>query len=358
MSRVLLAGRFDPSDPSSGARLQAFAGALEGVTVGTTAPGSLAEPLGFTSLHDSRRSLFRAIKQCDVVVIAGGNAFDSASGTGGTPPARHTAELVTLARACRRPVALVGVGAERIEGRVTRALARFVVRSADLLVLRDEPSAAALDRAGATLPVRVAADPVWCVLRYSGATGTLDELVVVVVDEATASPYLLDELSPALAMVPANGVCVQPWRSRDVPSAASLADMLPGPIRVLPPVRTLDAAMQAFGTVDVVVSMCAHATMAAAAAGTPTVALGRSRSLAAVTRRLGHDLVDRPIGARPLADVVERARRSRSSLVAVRHEQALADGSMALLRLLVDRGEVLELAAIDGLSLSDGRRAR
>ncbi len=31
---------------------------------------------------------------------------------------------------------------------------------------------------------------------------------------------------------------------------------------------------------------------------------------------------------------------------------------MALLRLLVDRGDVLELAAIDGLTLSDGRSAR
>ena len=134
--------------------------------------------------------------------------------------------------------------------------------------------------------------------------------------------------------------------------------MLPAPVRLLPPVRTLDAAMRAFGPVDVVVSMREHATMAAAAAGTPSVALGRSPSLAAVARRLGHELVDRPIGARQLADVVERAGESRPSLAAVRHEQALAEGSMALLRLLVDRGEVLELAAIDGLSLSDGRSAR
>jgi polysaccharide pyruvyl transferase WcaK-like protein len=357
MSRVLLAGRFDPSDPSSGSRLQAFAGALKDFTVGTTAPGSLAEPLGLTSLDDSPPSLFRAIQRCDVVVIAGGNAFDGPPRTGGTAPARHTAELVALARVCRRPVALVGVGAARIEGPVTRALARFVVRSADLLVLRDDPSATTLDRAGVALPVRVAADPVWCVLRYPGTTGTLEGLVVVV-DQATASPYVLDELSRALAMVSASRVCVQPWRRRDVPSAASFADMLPGPVRVLSPVGTLDLAMRAFGSVDLVVSMSEHATMAAAAAGTPTVALGRSRSLAAVTRRLGHDLVDRPIGARPLADVVERARRSRPSLAAVRQEQALADGSMALLRLLVDRGEVLELAAVDGLSLSDGRRAR
>ena len=59
MSHVLLAGWFDPGDPSCSARLQAFAGALEGQTVATTAPRSLAEPLGFTSLVDSRTGVGR-----------------------------------------------------------------------------------------------------------------------------------------------------------------------------------------------------------------------------------------------------------------------------------------------------------
>lgn len=354
MSRVLLAGLFDPCDPASGARMQAFAGALDGVTVDTTAPPSVAEPLGLVSIADSPRTLARAIKNCDVAVIAGGNAFDGAPGRRARAPAVHTAQVVALARANRRSVALVGVGAERIEGRLARAIARFVVRSADLLVLRDEPSAASLDRAGAVVPLRVAADPVWCALRYSGATVALDGLVVVV-DDTSTSRSVLEELSRALAMVPPTSVCVQPWRWRDVPAAVSLADMLPPPVRVLPPIRTLDAAMRAFGSVDVVVSTREHATMAAAAAGTPTVSLGPSPSLAAVARRLGHELVVRPIGAGRLADVVERAGHSRPSLAAVRHEQALADASMALLRLLVDRGDDLELAAIDGLSLSDGR---
>ena len=356
MSRVLLAGRFDPDDPSSGARLQAFAGALHGVTVDTTARPALAESLGFRSLDHAPRALIRAIRNCDVVVIAGGNAFDGAPGSRTAAPARHTAQVVALARAWRRPVALVGVGAEHVEGRVTRAQARFVVRSADLLVLRDEPSAATLERAGAVVPLRVAADPVWSALRHAGATTRRDGLVVVV-DQATTSPSVLEELSRALAMIPATSISVQPWRRTDLGSAALLADMLPARVRVLSPVRTLDAAMRAFGSADVLVSIREHATMAAAAAGTPTVALGRSRSLAAVARRLGHELVDRSIGPRQLAGAVERAVGSRPSLAAVRHEQALAAGSMALLRLLVDRGDELDLAEIDGLSLSDGRSA-
>ena len=273
----------------------------------TTAPRSLAEPLGFTSLADSRRALVDAVRDCDVVVVAGGNAFDGGRPLRATAPAVRTAQLVALARACRRPVALVGVGADRIEGRVARALARFVVRRADLLVVRDEPSAAALDRAGAVLPVRVAADPVWCALRPSGASVARDGLVVVV-DTAAVSMPLLAELSTALAMMPSIRVNVQPWRSTDVESAALLVDMLPAPVELLPPVRTLDAAMRTFAALDVVVSMHEHATMVAAAAGTPSVALGPSRSLAALAGRLGHDLVDRPIGARRLADVLERAR--------------------------------------------------
>jgi len=357
MSHVLLAGRFDPGDPSCSARLQAFAGGLDGVTVATTAPRSLAAPLGFTSLVDSRRALVGAVMDCDVVVVAGGNALDGARRLRATAPAVPTAQLVALARACRRPVALVGIGAERIEGRVARALARFVVRSADLLVVRDEPSAATLDGAGAIVPVRVAADPVWCALRRSGATLARDGLVVVV-DTVAVSMPLLAELSTALAMMLSIRVSVQPWRSTDVGSAALLAEMLPAPVDVVPPVLTLDAAMRTFATVEVVVSMHEHATMAAAAAGTPSVAVGRSPSLAALAGRLGHDLVDRPVGARRLVDVLERARGLRQSLAAVRHEQALAEGSMALLRLLVDRGDVPELAAIDGLTLSDGRPVR
>jgi polysaccharide pyruvyl transferase WcaK-like protein len=352
MTRVLLAGRFDPDDPSSAARIQAFAGALDGVEVETTAPPSLAEPLGLISQGDSPRTLVRAIKNCDVVVVAGGNAFDGAARPRVPAPALHTAEVVGLARACRRPVALVGVGAEQI-GTAGRALARFVVRSADLLVLRDEPSAATLGRAGAVLPMRVAADPVWRVLRHSGAAVGLDGIVVVV--DASTPGAALQELSRALAMIASNSVSVQPWRWKDVGAAALLAAMLPAPVRVLRPVGTLEEAMRTFGSVDVVISMRDHATMAAAAAGTPTVALGRSPTLGAVTRRLGHDVVEGPIGVRQLADVVQRAGESRSSLAAVRREQALVEGSMALLRLLVDREEEPELAAIDGLSLSDGR---
>jgi polysaccharide pyruvyl transferase WcaK-like protein len=357
LSHVLLVGRFDPGDPSSGATLQAFADALDGVTVTTTADSSVAEPLGFAPLHVSRGSVVRAIVHCDVVVVAGGNAFDGTPRLRGRTPALRTALVVALAQACRRPVALIGVGATAIEGHTTRALARFVVRNADLLVLRDESSASALRSAGAVLPLRVAADPVWCALRYAGATTDLRGLVVVV-DNATASRSVLEELSGALSLLGSLGVCVQPWRCPDVGAAAALAEMVRAPVRLLPPVPNLDEAMRIFGSADVVVSMCDHATMAAAAAGTASVSLGRSSSLAALAGRLGHDIVDAPIGSRRLADVVERAVGSRPTPAGVRHEQAMAEGSMALLRLLVDRGDVLELAAVDGLTLSDGRSAR
>jgi polysaccharide pyruvyl transferase WcaK-like protein len=357
MRHVLLAGRFDTDDPSSGARLHAFADALDGVALSTTAPPSLSDPLAVASVGHTRRALVRAITDCDVVVVAGGDAFDDMSRTQLTPPVVHTAELVALARTRRRPIALVGVGAERLDRRSAKALARLVVRSADLLVVRDEPSATLLNRAGAILPVRVAADPVWCGLR-SPLAPTERDGVVVVVDAAAVSPVVVAELSAAIARTPSMGVSVQPWRESDVSSAVLLADMLPAPARVLPPLRTLDAAMRAFATFEAVVSMHEHGLMAAAAASTPSVALGTRASLAAIAHRLEHELVDRPVGARGLAEVLERARGSRQSLAAVRRERALADGSMALLRLLVNSGDAPELAAIDGLTLSDGRSAR
>ena len=46
-----------------------------------------------------------------------------------------------------------------LPGRAAQWLARAIVRSADLLVLRDDESAAHLAATGAPTPVRVGADP-------------------------------------------------------------------------------------------------------------------------------------------------------------------------------------------------------
>jgi polysaccharide pyruvyl transferase WcaK-like protein len=61
----------------------------------------------------------------------------------------------------RRPLALVGVGAGDLAGAAAPRLARLVVHAADLLILRDDESAALLAEAGAPVPMRVGADAAW-----------------------------------------------------------------------------------------------------------------------------------------------------------------------------------------------------
>ena len=126
--------------------------------------------------------------------------------------------------------------------------------------------------------------------------------------QVAVSTPVFAELTAAIVMTPSMGVSVQPWRQREVASAALLAAMLPAPVLCCPHCARSTPPCRRSPAFEVVVGMHEHALMAAAAAGTPSVAVGRAHSLAAIAGRLGHDLVDRPIGARRLADVLERAR--------------------------------------------------
>ena len=85
-------------------------------------------------------------------------------------PARRQPCCATRRRSSRRRgragarSRCVGVGADDLPGREARPLARWLVRHTDLLVLRDEESAAVLAAAGAPTPFRVGADPAWTLL--------------------------------------------------------------------------------------------------------------------------------------------------------------------------------------------------
>ena len=63
---------------------------------------------------------------------------------------------------------MIGVGADDLRGRQAQVIARWLVRHADLLVLRDEESAAALAVAGAPKPFWIGADPAWLLAARDG----------------------------------------------------------------------------------------------------------------------------------------------------------------------------------------------
>ena len=100
----------------------------------------------------------------DAVVVGGGTVFKTLHRSTGRRPnslLRNACLLAAAAKASGKQVALVGVGAGDLRGRQARALARWLVRRVDLLVLRDEESASALAGVGAPAPFWIGADPAW-----------------------------------------------------------------------------------------------------------------------------------------------------------------------------------------------------
>ena len=140
-----------------------------------------ADPAATTAEHgldavgrDDLGRVAREIRRADSVVVAGGTIFKTLHPASGRPPLAllsRTAALAAVARALRKPFALVGVGAAPLQGASARGLARATVRAADLLILRDEESAAHLADIGAPTPIRVGADAAWTLLPLPGETG-------------------------------------------------------------------------------------------------------------------------------------------------------------------------------------------
>lgn len=91
-------------------------------------------------------ALWEAVRRVDLVVLGGGTLLAGhVDGPGGWLPRGHPRYLgavAAVARAARRPVALVGVGAERWPTGAEDWLLRRVVRGAATLCLRDDASAA------------------------------------------------------------------------------------------------------------------------------------------------------------------------------------------------------------------------
>src|SRR5581483_11844545 len=170
MHRVLLAGAFGQGNPGDEALLRAFVSELHGFELVATSsdPRETAAAHGIEAVPArDGRAVARAARCSDAVVFAGGTVFKTLDPRCGRRPSallRNAAALAGGARAMGRPLAMVGVGVGALPTRSSRALARGLVRAADLLVLRDEESAAALAAAGAPAPLRVGADPAWSLL--------------------------------------------------------------------------------------------------------------------------------------------------------------------------------------------------
>src|SRR5688572_12791709 len=188
MASVLLAGAYGQGNPGDEALLTAFTDAFPDCDIVATSsdPDATESVHGCAAIPARGRDFTRALRRADALVVGGGTIFKELHATSG----RRRHELLeravastVAARAAGKPTALVGVGGGTLRGARSRALARTLVRTTDLLVLRDEESAVVLDRAGAPTPFRVGADLAWTTLTNGAkqqSTRTDDGPVVVV----------------------------------------------------------------------------------------------------------------------------------------------------------------------------------
>jgi polysaccharide pyruvyl transferase WcaK-like protein len=373
-AHVLLAGAFGQGNPGDEALLRSFAQALPGaaLTATSSAPAATAGEHGIAAVarHDAV-AMLRAVRAADAVVFACGTVFKRLHPACGRRPLALLARAAALAvavKALRRPLALVGVGVGDLDGPAARRLARFLVHAADLLILRDDESAARLAAAGAPVPLRVGADAAWTLALPDGRPGRRERgPIVVALSHLAGGHDLADRLAAALEPLVHDGlpVVLQPWDRADHALASAIATRLDPAagstvraggqgerIVVLPPPADLGAACAGFADARLVVGLRFHSLIAAAAAGTPFLAFVHEPKLAGAARRLGQPRV--PADAPPAAvtaAVRDALGAPAPARAAVRRERERADDAFRLLRVLLAGGRTEEADTIDGLAL-------
>jgi polysaccharide pyruvyl transferase WcaK-like protein len=360
--RVFLAGAFGQGNPGDEALLAAFA---EGIG-GHGAVAASANPAATTAEHgldavgrDDLGRVAREIRRAESVVVAGGTIFKTLHPSSGRPALgllRRTAALTAVARALRKPVALVGVGAAPLHGASARGLARAIVRAADLLILRDEESAAHLAEIGAPTPIRVGADAAWTLLPLPGETGgQTPTQVTVALSHLAGKRDLGAQLAAGLQPLVDAGIPVRldPWQiDGDAELAADVAARLRGNALIGAPPTDLRAAREDMTGARLVIAQRFHALVAAASAGVPVLAVAHEPKLTGLARRLGQPTVAPDAPAQTFAGAALAALDAAPApATTVSRERAAAEDGFRLLRVLLARGRSEEAADVEGLAL-------
>ena len=364
MPTVLLAGAF-VQDSIDETLLAAFHTALPEwriATLGGAPSVTIATDGVRVPRPRGRRGLRRALLDADAVVLSGGTLFTTLHPSTGRPAHDLLTSALLLAsggQATGKPVAMLGVGAGTLPDARARWLARALVRRADLLVLRDEESAHTLAAIGAPIPFRVGADPAWTLVDQAPLAPRDREGVVVALDHVPGDSSLADRLAGGLRPLLASGMKVelQPWRDGDPTTrsgtlASAVADRLEGRVEVTaPPANVVDARARLAGT-RLAICLSPHAMIAAAASGTPVVAVTHEPKLVGLARRLQQPAVSVNADPATIASTVRSGLDGQpASPSVVDAEIARAAEGFRLLRLLLSHGIADDLESFDSLSL-------
>ena len=368
MPNVLLVGAFGQGNPGDEALCAAFLQALsvDDVVVASRDPAATTAQHRVRAVSDQPLTVARELCRCDAVVVGGGTVFKTlrpSTGRRATALLQNACALTAAAKAAGKHVAMVGVGAGDLRGRQPRLLVRWLIRHADLLVLRDEESAAALTEIGSPTPFWIGADPAWSLRGrrpdISGDAAERRRSVTVALSHHAGDDRLFANLAAAIAPLGASHeVRLQPWQTGpggDVEIAERLAERLGGDVKILDPPTDLDAAITTFADDRLVVALRFHALVAAGLAGTRSIAISHEPKLAGLSRRLRQVSVPVDGTAEVLAAALRRAiDGDPPSAADVGREVAASHHTMQLLRLLLDGGDLDEPSLLVGLPQSSG----
>ena len=366
MADVLLVGAFGQHNSGDEALCRALCSALadHDVVIASSDPAASTRQHGRPSIAANPLAVAGAVHRADAVVIGGGTVFKSLHPSSGRRPGallRNTAALVAAANARHVPIAFVGVGAGELRGATARRLCRWIVPRADLVVLRDEESAAVLTDAGVEPPFWIGADPSWSLIGAEPpARPRAGERRVTValshfVDDARS---WTDAVADALAHLAGEGwrIRLQLWQpdGADRRMADHLRRLVPGAELTSAPTDLCAAATDLAGD-DLVLGMRFHSLVAAGAARTRFVAIAHEPKLAGLARRLGQVAVPPGVSAAMLSSSIDWALdHAAPSDEAVRREVALAGHTLRLLHLVLDEGRLDHPEDLPALQLSDG----
>jgi polysaccharide pyruvyl transferase WcaK-like protein len=342
--QLLLAGATTAPDPVSATTIEAFRRGVpdyELHVIGGARANGAAGAAGPTRALRARRA--GAEHPLAGVVVTGTHAFSERALNGAMTSAY---QLALRAKAARAPFALLGVEARGLQTRAARAAARRLVHMADLVVLRDATSAQELLAAGAPSPLRVGADPVWAAVE-AGPEERARHLVAVVDSRGPAAGVGYRQALQALAGD--HELVIQPWRR--TADDAALAHQLAAATgaSVLPAPGDLRDLATRCRRAAGVLAPAYHAVLAAAATGTPAVAVVNERSAAALARQLGLPVCGDGERLRETVAAALHAGGAPPERVASFREAA--EAGFRLLRILLARGRSHEVFDIEGLQL-------
>jgi polysaccharide pyruvyl transferase WcaK-like protein len=368
MSNVILVGAFGQGNPGDEALCAAFCGALvdHHVTVISADPATTSRDHGRESILATSRNVAVAARRADAVVVGGGTVFKQLASTAGRAAnglLANVAALVAGAHASGTSVAMIGVGAGRLRGGAARSLCRWIVPHSDLIVLRDEESAAVLADTGTRPPFWIGADPAWRLFDVPhDADRNLDSRRTITIAlshhavERADIGVLITALRP---LVDEWHIRLQPWQTGNNTLDDQLALIIQqrlGRAEIIPAPKDIHDAARTFANDALVIAMRFHALVAAAAGGARFVAISHEPKLAGLARRL--DQASVPGHATPevlRATIAWALVNEPAAPEALRRERAGADLEFEMLELLLSGGAVAEPNRVPAMALSSGK---